>query len=424
MTEGKVLIVGAGAQGGPCASILARDEDISEIVLADLDIDLANKVKAKIKREKLKTRRVDASDVESIAKAAEGADAIINLTLTEFNYNVMQAALKCGANYVDTSYGEGSSSDIWTTDNILAQMMQNKPLRFDKEYKEAGLTALLGCGGSPGTVNVLARYMSDKLDSVREIRIRIGRRPLIESGEVVRGWAPTWSPFRALWGYGVEPTIFEDGKYRKYPIYSRCEDYEFPAPVGTIPLVYHQHQEPISLPYFIGKGIKYCDFKYTVDKEVGALIKTGFFNAQPVDVKGVKVAPRDVLMQIVPRPGDMFFTEDEKKASLPLEVAAGCAIEVTGVESGQEVEYKATLTHVLYSSPEEKVELYRKFGATNIYVCFPAIIGAKMCIAGDVQRGVIGSECLDPKKFLEMMARAGWPLKFTETCSKGVCLTA
>jgi len=33
----KVLIVGAGAQGGPCASILARDKDVSEIVLSDID---------------------------------------------------------------------------------------------------------------------------------------------------------------------------------------------------------------------------------------------------------------------------------------------------------------------------------------------------------------------------------------------------
>jgi len=181
MNEGKVLVVGAGAQGGPCVSILVRDKDISEVVLADLDIDLANKIKAKVKNDKLKTVRVDASDVESIVKAAEGVDVIINLTLTEFNSNIMQAALRCGAHYVDTSFGEGSSSDIRATDNILAQMMENRPLTFNKEYKEAGLTALLGCGASPGTVNALARYMCDKLDSVDEIRIRIGRRPLASS---------------------------------------------------------------------------------------------------------------------------------------------------------------------------------------------------------------------------------------------------
>jgi len=423
MNEKKVLIVGAGAQGGPCASILARDKDISEVVLADLDIDLANKAKAKIKSDKLSTTKVDASDVESIVKAANGIDAIINLTLTEFDFNIMQAALKCGAHYVDTSFGEGSAEDIRATDNILAQMMAKRPLSFDREFKEAGLTALLGCGASPGVFNVLARYLSDKLDSVDEIRIRFGRRPLVSSGEVIKGWAPTWSPFRALWGYAVEPTIFEDGEYRKYPIYSRCEDYEFPAPVGTIPLVYHQHQEPISLPYFIGKGIKYCDFKYTIDKEVGTLIKTGFDRSEPVEVKGVKVAPRDVLLKLVPRPGDTFLTEDENTASLPIKVAACGVIEVTGAKSGKNREYKISLAPLLYTTPEERLELYKKFGATNIYVCLPAVVGAKMCMESDAKRGVICAECLDPMKFLKMMAKMGCPVKFNETCSEEMSIS-
>ena len=39
MNDKKVLIVGAGAQGAPCASILARDKDVSEIVLGDIDLD-------------------------------------------------------------------------------------------------------------------------------------------------------------------------------------------------------------------------------------------------------------------------------------------------------------------------------------------------------------------------------------------------
>jgi len=34
----KVLIVGAGAQGGPCASVLAGDEDVAEIRLGDIDL--------------------------------------------------------------------------------------------------------------------------------------------------------------------------------------------------------------------------------------------------------------------------------------------------------------------------------------------------------------------------------------------------
>jgi len=423
MSEGKVLIIGAGAQGGPCASILSKDKDISEITLADIDINLANRVKDKIKSTKLSTMKVDAGKLEDIEKAAKGVDAIINLTLTAFDSNIMQAALRNGAHYVDTSFGEPSILNIRARDNILSQIIEKQPLGLDNEFREAGLTALLGCGSSPGVFNVLSRYVSDKLDTVDAIRIRFGRRTLINSSEVVKGWAPTWSPFRALWGYAVEPTIFEDGEYKKYPIYAKCEDYTFPDPVGTIPLVYHQHQEPISLPHFIGKGIKYCDFKYTVDKQAGTFIKTGFADSDPVEVKGVKIVPRDVLLKLVPHPVNTFFTEDENTAKLPIKVAARGALEISGTESGQNVEYKITFAPTLYVTPEERLEIYKKFGATNIYVALPAIIGAKLCMEGSAKRGVICAECLEPTKFLKMMSKMGWPLKFNETCSKEVSIS-
>ena len=41
----RVLIIGAGAQGGPCASILAGDKTVEEIRLGDIDKIIANKDK-------------------------------------------------------------------------------------------------------------------------------------------------------------------------------------------------------------------------------------------------------------------------------------------------------------------------------------------------------------------------------------------
>jgi len=44
-----------------------------------------------------------------------------------------------------------------------------------------------------------------------------------------------------------------------------------------------------------------------------------------------------------------------------------------------------------------------------------------MCIEGDASRGVIAPECLDPVKFLKMMADTGAPVKFREVLSKEIC---
>ena len=48
-----VLIVGAGAQGGPCASILAGEEGVAKIRLGDIDLGVARKVADKISSPKI-----------------------------------------------------------------------------------------------------------------------------------------------------------------------------------------------------------------------------------------------------------------------------------------------------------------------------------------------------------------------------------
>jgi saccharopine dehydrogenase-like NADP-dependent oxidoreductase len=102
----KVLIIGAGAQGGPCTSILSRDECISEIRLADIDFGLARAVQKKIGSSKVKAIQLDASDVEAVTKAAEGTDIIINLSLIELNDVIIQAALANKIHYLDTAQNE------------------------------------------------------------------------------------------------------------------------------------------------------------------------------------------------------------------------------------------------------------------------------------------------------------------------------
>ena len=406
----KVLIVGAGAQGGPCASILARDKDISEIVLGDIDLDLANKVKDKIKSDKITTMKVDAGKIEDLKRAASGADAIINLTVPRFNMNVMKAALQNGAQYVDTAL------DYPT----IAQLAEKKPLEIDNEFKKAGLTALIGCGATPGVSNVLVKYVCNKLDQVDAICIRCSGKILKKPKDIISAWDPGWSPATAITDYAEEPIVFEDGEYKRYPPFSGREEYNF-EPFGKALLSYHLHEEAAMLPRFIGKGVKYVDFKYPVNVQAGTLVALGFASDKAMDVKGAKVSPLDVLIKLVRPPVNNFFTEDEA-IKLPIDSVEIMSIRVTGVKSGEDIEYTISYPYDLPATMEERLEIYRKFGTMNIYVALPAIVGAKMCVEDDAGRGVIGPECLDPIKFLRMMANMGCPVKFHETLSKEVSI--
>ena len=410
----KVLLLGAGVQGGPCASILARDKDVSEIVLGDIDINLANKVKDKIKSDKINVVKVDASKIEDIKGAARGVDVIINLTLCPFNLNIMKAALESRTHYVD-----GNGDDLLPT-----QIIKRQPLEFDDEFREAGLTGLFGCGGCPGIVNVLARYSCDKLDRVSAIRIKCGFKFLEMPKEIVSAWEPRWwAPEGTLYTHAVEPIVFENGEYRKYPPFSGCEEYNFPDPVGLLLICYQGWQMPVTLPHFIGKNIRHVDFKFPLDPLAATFVKMGFDSSAPIDVKDVKVAPIDVLLKLVRHPVNTFFTEDERTAKLPPKSAYPYVIEINGEKLGEAVAYTISWAYSFFTNAEEKLELYRKFGTTDVTVALAAIAGAKMCVKGQTAKGVISPECLDPMKFLKVIADMGAAVKFHEMLSKKVSLS-
>jgi saccharopine dehydrogenase-like NADP-dependent oxidoreductase len=405
----RVLIVGAGGQGAPCASILARDSDVSSITLGDIDLDLANRVKDRVGSDKIATVKLDAASVNELEKAAQGADVVINLTLIRFNHSVMQAALNSGAHYVDTALGD----PFWD------QFVAGEPIALDREFKEAGLTALVGCGATPGITNVLARYVCDKLDRVDEIRVRLGEREWGEE-DVVSGWDPGWAPEIALTDYASPSPVFEDGRCVEYRPFSGVEEYTFPDPVGRVTIAHHAHEEAPLLGRFIGKGLRYCEFKYPIDPIAGALVKMGFASEEPLDVKGVQVAPLDVISALVPRPVGAFFMESEETVQLPLLYAYALVVEVKGNESGEDVTYR--LTGLLPPSPEERGMIFARLGTVQIYVALPAAIGAKMCVGG-VAKGVIAPECLDPMVFLKTMSDMGAPLRFTEECIREVVIS-
>ena len=408
----RVLVVGAGGQGAPCASILCRDNEVSKIVLADINLELAEKVADKIGSSKVATMRVDAGNPEDLLKAAKGVDVIINLTLPRFNISIMEAALKSGAHYVDTALG----------DLIWRQLVEKKPLEFDDNFKKAGLTAVIGCGGSPGLTNVLIRYACDKLDSVEKIRCIIGRRRLEESEGAIKAWDPGWCPDVALDDYAEEPVVFEDGEYKLVPPFSGVEEYKFPDPIGPLLVSLHVHEEAVTLPRFIRKGVRYAEFKYPLDMVAGALVKLGFASHDLIKVSGVKVAPRKVLLSLVRRPVDSFLTEDEKTIVSPSEYSAIVMMEIEGEKAGDKAKY--TLSRRLSgASADEKLRMFRRLGTTRVFVAAPAIVAAKMSIEGEAEKGIIAPECLDPVNFLKMMVDMGVPVKFQEIMSRNITIS-
>jgi lysine 6-dehydrogenase len=207
----KVLVIGAGAQGGPCASILAGEEVVKKILLGDIDLTLAQKVAGKINSNKVEAFKLDASDEKQVTTASEDVDVVINLTHLKFNEIIMAAALAAKTHYVDTA----------SNTPFLEDWISGDEPNLHREFKAIGKTALAGCGFAPGIANVLTHYACDQLQRVEKIVIRVGRNSPSASEEVISEWKPTWSPEILLEDYSEPPMLLVDGEYVQVPIFSK-----------------------------------------------------------------------------------------------------------------------------------------------------------------------------------------------------------
>jgi saccharopine dehydrogenase-like NADP-dependent oxidoreductase len=212
--------------------------------------------------------------------------------------------------------------------------------------------------------------------------------------------------------------LLVDGQFNQVPIFGNPETYAFPEPVGELLLSSHMHEEPYLIPkFYLDKGLQYLDFKYPVDKLAGAFIKMGFAGDEPIEVKGVKVVPRDVLMKLVKRPGNRFFEEDEESI-LQSDLTGILDLCVDGERGGKKVSHQLSYRFTDGPNHARQHQLYDAYGTTMVYVALPAVVGAKMCVHGEVEGGVISPDSLDPQPFFARMSEKGVPFDFDENVSE------
>jgi len=384
----KICVIGAGAQGSVIAKILAEDPEIDMVVLADISAGLLQRVAKKIDSSKVTTERVDAGNPDDLARVLKGTDVAVNATLPNYNLPIFHSALKNGANYIDFA------EDWPLRERFLEQ------LETSDKWKKAGLTAVKHQGITPGVTNVLARYAADRLDKVDEIRIKTAWRDPSEEKEMVPTWSPGWSVETAILEWTADPIVYENGEYKRYQPFSGFETHAFPEPVGPATVCWVEHEEIVTLPNFIGKGLKYVDIKMSPDIIAGILINIGLAGTEPIEVKGTKVKPLDVLLKLTKPAIEQIEELNKTLEAQAAEMVSCLAVQVKGEKAGQKVEeYVYTIT-----SESDTREWLRKYGTTNGWVPIPAVATAKMLAKGEIKvKGVIAPECLEPEPFLHKL---------------------
>jgi len=299
----KILIIGVGAQGSTIARRMDEHPGVSGIICADYDIQAAEKLSSSLK--KATPLSLDAKGLNNVIKAADGCDLIVNGLPLQYDLIIMEAALAVGASYLDMA---GPMEDIGFVESY--ELIFSK---WHEKFKEKKLTAMIGCGSSPGLANIIARESVDEMDSCDHIGI------YIYEGVWANRYTPFWwSPEVALGDMAYDTFRFENGKIIKDKPFSRPVMMKFSGIDKEIRMVDHEHDEPVTMGLLadkVLKGVKNVEFKYGGPHvELSeSLYQLGLLSKEPVTVKGTDIVPMDLILQLCP-PAPKFA--DEIKAIL------------------------------------------------------------------------------------------------------------
>ncbi|WP_298444507.1 saccharopine dehydrogenase NADP-binding domain-containing protein [Gordonia sp. (in: high G+C Gram-positive bacteria)] len=147
-----MVLGGAGEVGAAIVAALADDAEIDRIVVADRDLDGARRAAAPA-RSRAVVVGLDLTDDDALRGALDGVDVVANAAgpFYRFGPAVLRAAIATGTDYVDVC------DDPHPTLAMLG---------LTDAARDAGVTALIGMGASPGVANLLGLLAGRDLTTV------------------------------------------------------------------------------------------------------------------------------------------------------------------------------------------------------------------------------------------------------------------
>ncbi len=399
----KVLLVGTGGVGEAIALIAKERPWVEQLVLADYRRERASLVQRRLgDPERFPVEPLDASKQPMIEAAARkyGVDLIMNAVDPLYNKQVFDAAFQVGVNYMDMAM---TLSAPHPTDPFSKPGIKLGDYQFERAdaWKKKGLLAVVGMGVEPGMADVFARYAQDHLfDEIDEIGIRDGANLEVDGYE----FAPSFSIWTTIEECLNPPAIWEKdrGWFTTEP-FSEPETFDFPEGIGKVEVVNVEHEEVLLIPRWV--KARRVTFKYGLGDKFISVLKTlhmlGLDSKDELDVKGVHVAPRDVVAAALPDPallGDKMHGK----------TCAGTW--VRGRKDGRRRE-------VYLYQVADNAECMKRWGCQAVVAqtAFSPVIGWDLIEHGQWKGvGVLGPEAFDPMPFMEKMAEYEFPYGMQE----------
>lgn len=389
---GKALIIGCGGVAGVAAhKCIENSEVFEEICIASRTVEKCDALKAKLdgkSSSKISTAKIDANNVVDMIYLIEKfkPDIVMNLALPYHDLKIMEACLQTRTNYLDTANYESEDS---------AKFEYKHQWAYDKKFKDAGITGILGCGFDPGVSGIFVAYaLKHHFDKINSIDILD-----CNGGDHGYPFATNFNPEINIREITANGCYFENGKMIETKPMEIKKVYDFPE-VGKRDMYLLHHEEIESLAKNI-PGVKRIRFFMTFGKSylthLKCLENVGMTSIEPINFNGQKIVPLQFLKTVLPDPASLGSRTFGK-------TNIGCII--SGVKNGKEKNY------YIYNVCDHQ-ECFKEVGSQAIAYTtgVPAMIGAALSIQNKWDlRGVRNVEEFDPDPFIDALNKFGLPV--------------
>jgi saccharopine dehydrogenase (NAD+, L-lysine-forming) len=371
-----IVLGGCGAVGSVAVKTLASQELFSQVIIGDWNIAKAQKIAADLGPEKVSAVKVDANDPSSIKDAIGPCDLVLNCVGPFYKTvkTILRTVIESGKNYVDVC------DDVDVTLEILD---------MDDEAKQAGISALIGMGSSPGATNVLARFAYDSLlDETHSIDIFH-----THGGEPVEGAGVLEHRFHCM---SIDIPMFLEGELKYVRFFEEDgialrETFDFPIVGENVPLYPYPHPEQVTIPRYMevkrvtNKGSVLPNEYYDLIRN---LCEMGLATKETIDVNGVSIAPHDFSIAYILKERERILRETNFGTQ-----RGCCSVVAKGRKDGKYQEFRFHMA----SASEALGE------GTGI----PAAIGAMLMKEGKItEKGVFPPEgCVNPADFIKLITK-------------------
>jgi saccharopine dehydrogenase (NAD+, L-lysine forming) len=371
-----IILGGCGAVGSVVVKTLADQEIFSRIIIGDINEQRAGGIAASIRPDKITAIRVDAENPQSIQSAIQGCDLVVNCIGPFYKTvkTILQTVIEAKINYVDVC------DDVDVTLEILD---------MDETARQAGITALIGMGSSPGATNILAKFAADNLlDETEAVDIFHAH-----GGEPIEGEGVIGHRFHCM---RIDIPMYLDGrlKYVKFFEEDGIElrrTFDFPALGDNIPVYPYPHPEQVTIPNYIklkqvtNRGTVLPNEYYNLTKDI---CQIGLNSREPVQVKRRTVIPYDFAVAYIIQQRERIL----KETSFGRQRGC-CSVVVKGKKDGKKLEYRFHMASQSQALGE----------GTGI----PAAMGAILMQQGKIiLKGVFPPEgCINPIDFIDLITR-------------------